>query len=190
MERPGMYHIKEKEFEELFCQNFNDLMGFVCSYVRDEEVARDIVHDVFVVVWSNRFHVDASRPLVPYLFTLARNYSLDWIRHRQVELKNEMAIARSLEEIPEDMEEYEISLNRLREKVAQLPDKQREVLLKCFMEGKMYHEIAEELSISQNTVKTHLQRALKFLRDELQNEIILFFISVYCIGYKYIISRS
>lgn len=45
---PSKVVLSEKDFEELFDSHFENLMGFVCSYVRDEEVAKDIVHDVFL----------------------------------------------------------------------------------------------------------------------------------------------
>lgn len=85
-----------------------------------------------------------------------------------------------MEEGTGEVEDYEASVAKLREKLGELPDKQREVVVKCFMEGKMYKEVAGELGISLNTVKTHLQRALKFLRDELQDDFILLFMAFPC----------
>ena len=46
---------------------------------------------------------------------------------------------------------------------------------KCFIEGKGYKDVAEEFGISLNTVKTHLSRALKFLREEMHDEVVLLF---------------
>lgn len=62
---------------------------------------------------------------------------------------------------------------RLREKMKELPEKQREVLTLCFMQGKSYQEVADGLGVSVNTVKTHIKRGLKFLRDELQDDALL-----------------
>ena len=42
-----------KSFEDLFNQYFEDLMRFVYGYVGNEEVARDIVHDVFLGIIGN-----------------------------------------------------------------------------------------------------------------------------------------
>lgn len=52
-------------------------MGFVCSYVNDEEVAKDIVHDVFLVVLKNQ-KLD-TYSLKSYLFTLSKNYALNYL---------------------------------------------------------------------------------------------------------------
>lgn len=166
----------QEEFEVLFNHWFNDLMGFVCSYIRDEETARDIVHDIFMTIWNHRNHLDISKSMKSYLFTLARNYSLNYIRHQKVMANNEPELARNINELQEEMEDYETMMNRLKTKLEELPEKQREVLIKCFVEGKMYKEIAEELNISLNTVKTHIKRALKFLREELQDNIVLLFL--------------
>lgn len=163
----------QKDFEELFNHWFDDLMRFVCSYVHDEEVARDIVHDVFLSIWKNRGYLDLSWSLKSYLFTLARNYALNYLRHQKVIVLNQEELLYHSQELQEELEQYDQAMLRLNEKLGQLPRKQKEVLIKCFVEGKMYKEIADELSISLNTVKTHLKRALKFLRDELNEEIIL-----------------
>ncbi|MEG2276210.1 MAG: sigma-70 family RNA polymerase sigma factor [Odoribacter sp.] len=113
------------------------------------------------------------RTLKSYLFTLSRNYALNYLRHKKVMAANEEAVMRDTQELQDQLDEYEQAMNRLKEKVEKLPAKQREVLDKYFIEGKTYKEIADELDISLNTVKTHLRRALKFLRDELQEEMIL-----------------
>ena len=64
---------------------------------------------------------------------------------------------------------------RLDEKLLELPEQQRKVLMRCVVDGKKYKEVAEELGITLNTVKTHLTRALAFLRGELSEEVVLFF---------------
>lgn len=165
----------QKDFEELFNHWFNDLMRFVCSYVRDEDVARDIVHDVFMTLWNNRTNLDVSWSLKSYLFTLSRNYALNYIRHQKVVACNQEALLRDSQDVQEEMDDYDRTMNRLQSKLDRLPEKQREVLMKCFAEGKMYKQVADELGVSLNTVKTHIRRALKFLRDELQEDMVLFF---------------
>ena len=166
----------QKDFEELFYRWFNDLMNFVYSYLHDEEVARDIVHDVFLTLWNNRTHLDTSWSLKSYLFTLSRNYTLNYIRHQKVITHNESGLIRDSQEFQEEIGEYETTMERLREKLACLPEKQREVLVKCLVEGKMYKQVAEELNVSVNTIKTHIKRALAFLREEMQNDMILLFL--------------
>ena len=160
-------------FEVLFELHFTKLMCFVFNYVRDEEVAKDIVHDAFLTLWSNRKCLNPTYPMKSYLFTLAQNCALNYLWHLRVVTGNEQAVVELLEAANEDLNDYEKRLVRLEEKLAQLPEKQREVLVKCVVEGKKYKVVAEELDITVNTVKTHITRALKFLRDELQEDLIM-----------------
>ena len=44
--------LEHKAFEELFDLHYGNLVGFVYGYVRDEEVAKDIVHDTFLTFWN------------------------------------------------------------------------------------------------------------------------------------------
>ena len=89
---------------------------------------------------------------------------------------NEREVSQLLEAASDELAEYDERYARVEEKLAQLPDKQREVFLKCVVEEKKYQEVADELDVSINTIKKHMSRALKFLRDELQGESILLFI--------------
>ena len=147
--------LDNKTFEDLFELHFTKLMGFVFNYVRDEEVAKDIVHDAFLTLWSNRKRLNPTYPVKSYLFTLAQNCALNYLRHLRVVTGNEQAVIELLEAANEDLNDYE------------------KRLVKCVVEGKKYKEVAEELEITVNTVKTHITRALKFLRDELQEDLIM-----------------
>lgn len=170
--------LNKKIFEELFIQYFVSLTGFVYSYVRNEEAAKDIVHDTFLTFWNNRHCLDLSYSPKSYLYKLAQNYALKYIRHQRVVEANDPEIRRLFESVSNEMMEHEARIARIEEKIKELPDKQREVLLKCVAEGKKYKEVAEESGISLNTVKTHINRALRFLKDELQDDLILLFIMV------------
>jgi RNA polymerase sigma-70 factor (family 1) len=155
-----------RHFELLFETQFEGLMSFVYSYVRDREVSRDIVHDVFLTLWSNKDVIDKDLYPRAYLYKLARNLSLNYIRHQKVMMTNELSIISHEKDIKQDLDDYDKSLDILALYINKLPEKQKEVLKKCFIEGKMYKEIAVDLNISINTVKTHLKRAIQYLRSE------------------------
>ncbi|MEY8593573.1 RNA polymerase sigma-70 factor [Butyricimonas hominis] len=169
----GNIDFNDSTFEDLFKSYFQDLMRFVCSYVNDEEVAKDIVHDVFFALLRNKKRLDVSYSMKSYLFTLARNYALNYLKHLRVIAMNEREVSDLLENAGEELGVYEERLNRLNEKLAELPEKQREVLMKCFVEGRKYKDVADEMEISVNSLKTHISRGLKFLRNELREDVVL-----------------
>ena len=168
--------LENKAFEELFDLHYGNLVGFVYGYVRDEEVAKDIVHDAFLTFWTNRKHLDLSYSAKSYLFTLAQNYALNYLKHLRVVAMNEREVVEALQNADEELDDYEQRMARLNEKLDELPEKQREVLMKCFVEGQTYKDVAEEMGISVNSVKTHISRGLKFLRNELKEEMVMLFL--------------
>lgn len=169
---------ENKTFEELFDLHYGNLVGFVYGYVRDEEVARDIVHDTFLTFWKNRGRLDLSYSAKYYLFTLAQNGALNYLRHLKVVVANEQELSRWMESSSDGLTAYEERIARVEARLALLPEKQREVFLKCVMEEKKYKEVAEELKVSINTIKKHMVHALKFLREELKEDVILLFITL------------
>ena len=162
--------LNSDSFECLFKSHFEDLVGFVCSYVNDEEVAKDIVHDVFLVVLKNQKKLDTSYSLKSYLFTLSKNYALNYLKHLRVVAMNEREVVEALQNADEELDDYE------QRKLDELPEKQREVLMKCFVEGQTYKDVADVMGISVNSVKTHISRGLKFLRNELKGEMVMLFL--------------
>ena len=168
-----MNQLDRKEFDELFDLYYKDLTGFVHSLVNDVEVARDLVHDLFFNLWKNRTGLDHSRSVKSYLFTMARNRAFNYLKHQRVVSFNERSVIEEYRNLEDNGENLELRLERVKKRMAALPDRQREVVLKCCVEGKMYRETALELNISENTVKTHLLRAMKFLREGLQEDLVL-----------------
>jgi RNA polymerase sigma-70 factor (ECF subfamily) len=164
-------------FGEAFTLYFKELMHFVNGYVRDRDAARDIVHDAFLSLWNNRERLDAATPLRAYLITLARNNAFNYLKHLRVLDARREEVGALWADAGEEMARHEQRLARLDEKLRELPAKQREIIVKCFLEGMTYKQVADELSITVNTVKTHLTRGLNFLRDELQEDPILLLFS-------------
>jgi RNA polymerase sigma-70 factor (ECF subfamily) len=167
-----------REFISVYDLYAEDLLRFVYSYVNDREAARDIVHDVFVGLWARRSQIDASRPFKALVFTLARNLSLNHLRHARVVEESLGPLSRQWthDEQPDDI--CRISPEVLRARLDALPDKQREVLIRCVIENKMHKQVAQELGISVNTVKTHIRRALASLRDDLAVIVILLLLGI------------
>ena len=162
--------LNSDSFESLFKSHFGDLVGFVCSYVNDEEVAKDLV------VLKNQKKLDTSYSLKSYLFTLSKNYALNYLKHLRVVAMNEREVVEALQNADEELDDYEQRMARLNEKLDELPEKQREVLMKCFVEGQTYKDVADGMGISVNSVKTHISRGLKFLRNELKEEMVMLFL--------------
>lgn len=152
------------------------MIRFVYSFVNDREVAKDIVHDMYLIIWKNIFSIDSRQSVKSYLFTMAKNHALNYLKHQRIVSMHEEKVHEMYQPKQSDSEELEQRLEQVKRKLAELPQKQREVVIRCCVEGKMYKEVAAELNISENTVKTHLMRAMRFLRNELKQDLLLLFI--------------
>ena len=159
----------ELAFAELYNRYRKKVYTYSLKILKYPDRAEDIVHEVFLTLWQ---HDDLSSILNidAYLRIVTRNQTLKLLRRQQLELKSNKTMFVSWQEVHNETEQ-EILLHdtyaQLLQGVAQLPPQQKKVYQLCRDEGLKYEEVAEQLSISRLTVKTHMQHALRFLRTYL-----------------------
>lgn len=161
-----------KELERLFKENYNRLYFFAFSIIHDAENAKDIVSDAFHETWENhRDKVSNSQLMVSFLHVCIRNSCLDYLRRQHVSQRYEEYVLNNLNEIDDqDSAEREERMSRVLRSIEELPPQTRNVFKKCFLDGKKYKEVSEEMNISINTIKTHIMKALKSLRGKYSQE--------------------
>ncbi|WP_285054515.1 RNA polymerase sigma factor [Pedobacter ginsengisoli] len=154
-------------FTEIF--NRYDRLLFIYAYkkLKDKEAAKDIVQDVFIVLWSARQNWEMKGSLVSYLYAAVRNKALNVFRDKAIGDKYLASLGDFINNgaatTDHLVREKEIS-SLIEQEISALPEKMRLVFTlrkHHFMSNK---EIAEQLDISEQTVETHMKRALKTLR--------------------------
>ena len=160
--------------ERLYDRYARPVYSVVLRITRQAAAAEEIVQDVFLQLWRNAHRYESSRGhLEPWLFALARNRALDYLR-----LKSEKQ--RRLED-PIEVEpqtfakvdfESTVDLRRRAEKVRgmmeALPAKQRQAIELAFFEGLTHGEIAQSLSEPLGTIKSWIRTGLLRLRKALE----------------------
>jgi RNA polymerase sigma-70 factor (ECF subfamily) len=135
------------------------------------------VQEVFVKIWESRRKLEDYKLLNSYIFTIAYNNSIDLIRKRINNTKylEHLRNYSVFYTTPNSISELEYSeLNTQTEKlIANLPERQKQVYLLHREEGLTYPEIAEKLGISKNTVENHMAKALKYLRQNMGNSMLI-----------------
>ncbi len=161
----------ELAFFELYRKYHAQLFSYAVKFLHSEELAKDVVHDVFIKLWENRTELPAVASLQSYLYAICKNAILNMIsratrenRIREEIGKQMMSTEPSVEKVFLSNEQREI----VKQVINQLPPKRREVFLLCRMEGKSYEETAKILDISASTVNDHLVKAIKTLKSHLQ----------------------
>lgn len=161
----------ESAFNDFFETYYTDLCNFVNAYIRNESVSEDIVQDVFVYIWKNRKNLAITSSLKHYLFTSAKNKSLNYLRNLRTRLSKEQQAIVDYEESSEQTDK-EISLKELQHllnhAIENLPPKCREIYLLSRDEELSNKDISEKLGISIKTVENQMTIALRKIREALQ----------------------
>jgi RNA polymerase sigma-70 factor (ECF subfamily) len=140
------------------------LERFIRRRVPDQQVAEDVLQDVYVKIHTRLETVRDDDRLSAWVYQIARNAITDYYRARKpVDEINEMVAA------PDDEEEVDEITARtadmVRSMMAYLPAEYREALLLTDYEGLTQKELAERLGLSLPGAKSRVQRGRKLLRE-------------------------
>lgn len=161
-------------FRRLFDENFHQLVLSAFRYVNNYDQAQDIVQDVYVKVWQNFDQIRHVSDLKGYLFRAVQNSCLNFLRHVKVRDKFIVNLGNSgfpAEQSHEFFLTQEETKKRIHQAVNKLPDNWKEAFVYSKYDNLKYHEIAQEMNISQKTVEKYISKALHFLREELKDLI-------------------
>jgi RNA polymerase sigma-70 factor (family 1) len=143
------------------------------KYLRSTAEAEELVQSVFLKLWENYRNLKKESSFKSYLFTIAYNDICKLFRKRNYLQK---FISDTNAENPQpsfEIEEgidYQSVLERVKQIVDKLPERQKAIFLKSREEGKSTKEIAEEFGLSPGTVNNYISESLKFIRSFLHNE--------------------
>jgi RNA polymerase sigma-70 factor (family 1) len=168
-------------FEAIFGKSYAGLVFFSFNITGDRQESEDIVQDAFVEYWSRRDEVTPDLAVIKgYLYATVRNSSLNLLKHQKVVKK--FQDQQPFEPIDEKSIENDIIrsevLSQIHDALESLPAGCRRVLEMSYLDGKKNQEIADELALSVNTVKTQKQRALYLLRQKLPLETFSLFLVI------------
>ena len=154
-------------FRELFSEFFNSLVLFAMGFVEQQDVAEDIVQEVFIAVWERDAQYPTYNAFRSFLYNSVKNAGLNHLKHKNVEEKYLASLNLEDEGDDIDLKMMEEELYRLLFKtIDELPDKCRNIFL-LHLEGKGNEEIALLLNLSILTVKTQKKRAMSYIRERL-----------------------
>lgn len=146
-------------------------------YLKDRTMSEDAVQHVFVKLWEIHSNLEVSISLKNYLYTMIKNHILNQIRNKNTAITFNYEIYQTddlslyEEGIIEAIENREF-LDQFYTAINKLPDQKKTVCL-LKLDGKFTNqEIADEMNLSVNTVKTHYAQALKILKQYLEGVLI------------------
>lgn len=152
------------------------LFRHALKMLKDDEEAKDVVQDVFTVLWTKGADLNVNVNLSSFLYSAIRNRVLDLIAKNKVRGNYLAQLDRFIDNgsfsTDDLIREKELAAN-IEAEIAHLPTKMREVFELSRKANFSYKQIAQELGISDNTVKKQINNALKILK--LKFGIFIFF---------------
>lgn len=149
----------------------DQLIYYVQRAAKSPFIAEDIVHDTFLKVWQYRDQLDASKPIRPYLFVVAKRTLLNYLKRARHEGQIFSEIKKyALEEdlSTQHLLEYNESKKLINEAIDSLTGQVKKTFICCRVEGMSYKQAAELLQITESTVNKHMSKALHLIREYLK----------------------
>ena len=155
-------------FGQIFDLYFNALCAFSYRYIPDRSDVEDIIQEVFIAFWKHNKEFNSINAVKAFLYTSARNKCLNYLKHRNVVQKHQSALIYELESeqffrnhiVEED------AFNQLYSEIYKLPEAAQNIMILA-LKGLKNQEIADELNVSVNTVKTQKKIAYAKLKNNL-----------------------
>ncbi|WP_292270741.1 RNA polymerase sigma-70 factor [Butyricimonas sp.] len=159
----------ETVFKKIFKQCYLPVRSFTWRFVKDNDIAEDIVQDAFLQVWEKRTSFNVLAEIKSFLYVSVRNACLDHLKHERVKQKNaiDIAIFMSHEMEQEAILEEDVD-SLIHNAIKTLPPQAQKIVIMT-MDGNSNMEIAEKLNITVNTVKSTKLKAYRILRKRLRN---------------------
>ncbi len=169
----------QEAFEALVSRYQRSLLRLIYQYIGEYHEAQDVLQQVWLQLYLSLPSLDPYVHLKPWLFTVARNRSVDVLRRRrllffsELETVNEEEEAAYLDTIPdtspkpeEEIEQCDLQ-REIQQAIQTLPSIHRAVVSLYYREQMSYSEIGQTLMMPVSTVKARFNRAKPLLRDAL-----------------------
>lgn len=147
--------------------------GRLKALVHDHEVAQELHQDTFLKVWQRRATLDPAVPFRAVLMRTAKSLAIDYFRKalRDKELRA-VLISRATElyDHLDHLMDFNDANNNLEAAIAKLPPKRKAIFIAIKVDGNSYEKVALELGVSLSTVKDHMAKAMKFLKEEISRD--------------------
>ena len=169
---------RQDAFSKLFDKYKRPIMNYVYGMVKDLHKAEDITHDVFLKAFTNAHKYDPSKKFTTWLWTIAKNTTIDSIRKKKEILAEDMGKNNdngesstflenvSSEDTPIDIQLIERSDKEVvRKCIDSLSESQKESITMRIFSEMSYQEIGEIINKTESAVKSLINRAKEALKD-------------------------
>ncbi len=166
----------EKAFDLFFSRYYAPVAMFTFRITRNRDVAEEAAADAFLKLWQRCQTFSTESALRSFLYTVARNSAIDWLRKEKTKLN--AAKEWSETELVSDNDAFRGQVAaetyvRLYKAIGALPPRCRTIFKMLLVDKMNYQQVAAALNISVNTVRVQKTRAIELLRAKLAATLLL-----------------
>lgn len=169
-------------YEAIYFEFYDVLYHLALQYLNNKQQAQEMVQDAFLKLWEIRESINSNTNIRNFLYTIIKNNSLNFLRNKQTALKHHDIIQhhelemqyQSLQRIGDELMIADELQAKIEVALDKLPEDVRTVFIMSRFEDLKNAEIADKLGVSIKTVEARMTRALKHLKLELKDYLLLF----------------
>ena len=150
------------QVEDVYNQFYGELKNFIEKKVNDEDLAQDILHDIFFKLQKNRTLIPEPPKLKSWVYTVSRNAVIDHFRKAPVRVPANDNLIGPDNLDPDPDQEFLVCFMPF---LNYLPDEDRQLIGRIDLAGERQIDVARELNISYSGLKSRVQRA----RDKMKS---------------------
>ncbi|PTT00787.1 RNA polymerase subunit sigma-70 [Pedobacter sp. HMWF019] len=160
----------EPAFNQLYSTYAKVLYRKINSIVKDDDVAEELLQDLFLKIWDKRRLINIDHSFVAFLYTVAQNLVYDYLR--KVSRDKRLQATLLINAVDYYMQTEEALIGKetaaiIQQAIDKLSESRKKVFILCKMEGKTYQQAADELGISIATVNSHMVKSISFIKEYL-----------------------
>jgi RNA polymerase sigma-70 factor (family 1) len=163
----------EQSFRVLYDQYAGKVYTMAISYLKSPVAAQDIVQEVFIKIWEKRNDLTEIDNFPGYLHVVARNMLINQLQKKIPLVNRDELIQQAIPEdryLPHQQLDYRELVSLISQAIERLPPRQQQVYRLSRERGLNHLQIAKELSLSYDTVREHMSKALKNIRTSLESQ--------------------
>jgi RNA polymerase sigma-70 factor (family 1) len=157
----------EHAFSLLYDKFSQPLYRNISRLVKDEDIAKELLQDLFLKIWESREHIDLGKSFKSFLYKVAENIVYGHFRRVAKDQRMIAQLITASVDFDDNAEEAIISAEThdlLKRAIESLSPQRKQIFTLCKLEGKSYDEVSNTLGISNSTIRDHMVKANKAIR--------------------------
>lgn len=185
----GLLNDDFRSFEKIYNKYSREIYLLCNGYLNDPSEAQDLVQEAFIYLWNNRSTLRPDSNLRAYLRRIIRNASLNALRNKRIRDKHKKTIdlespsattgpfdnpafdgqdvqqEKSHDIFVQEEQEFQRKISYVNKKLGELPPGCKKAFIMSVIEGHTYQQVANQMGLSVNTIKTQIKIAYRKLRN-------------------------